>query len=255
MLRMLRSDLYRLVRLSQFWVGLAACAGIALISVSAATVVGSLPSALQGVPRMTGLCMVVPLASGVCATSLVVSDSRERAVRSLGSVPGCRRWYVPSKYALLVGVSTLYALTVCAIQLVGLATLGMPFEPFGADAYLLGFAGVVLVSVAWATVPLLVACSGGSEGLSAVLALACSTSLADMAAATFLGALAVALPAAEPLLRGIDGLLVLSSATLLDDPATLLSSPSALARAVAVPLLWVAVMLPLAHAVMCRRAL
>lgn len=255
MLRMLRSDLYRLVRLSQFWVGLAACAGIALISVSAATVVGSLPSALQGVPRMTGLCMVVPLASGVCATSLVVSDSRERAVRSLGSVPGCRRWYVPSKYALLVGVSTLYALTVCAIQLVGLATLGMPFEPFGADAYLLGFAGVVLVSVAWATVPLLVACSGGSEGLSVVLALACSTSLADMAAATFLGALAVALPAAEPLLRGIDGLLVLSSATLLDDPATLLSSPSALARAVAVPLLWVAVMLPLAHAVMCRRAL
>lgn len=255
MLRMLRSDLYRLVRLSQFWVGLAACAGIALISVSAATVVGSLPSALQGVPRMTGLCMVVPLASGVCATSLVVSDSRERAVRSLGSVPGCRRWYVPSKYALLVGVSTLYALTVCAIQLVGLATLGMPFEPFGADAYLLGFAGVVLVSVAWATVPLLVACSGGSEGLSVVLALTSSTTLADMVVSALLGAASLALPAAEPLLHGIGSLLVTHSAALLDDPAALLSDPSALARAVAVPLLWVAVMLPLAHAAMCRRAL
>lgn len=255
MLRMLRSDLYRLVRLSQFWVGLAACVGIALISVSAAGVVGSLPSALRGVPRMTGLCMVVPLASDVCVTSLIVSDSRERAVRSLGSVPGCRRWYVPSKYALLTGVSTLYALTVSAIQLAGLATLGMPFEPFGADAYLLGFAGVVLVSVAWATVPLLVACSGGSEGLSVVLALAFSTTFVDIGVGTFLGAVALALPAAEPLLRGIDGLLVLSSATLLDDPAALLSDPSALARSVVVPLLWIAVMLPLAHAAMCRRAL
>lgn len=255
MLRMLRSDLYRLVRLSQFWVGLAACAGIAVISVSAATVVGSLPSALQSVPRMTGLCMVVPLASGICATSLVISDSKGQALRSLGSVPGCRRWYVLSKYALLTGVSTLYALTVCAIQLAGLATLGMPFEPFGADAYLLGFIGIVLVSVAWATVPLLVVCSGGSEGLSIVLALCCSTTLADIVAGIVLGTIAVALPAAESLLRGIDSLLVLHSAALLDDPAALLSDPFALARAVAVPLLWVAVMLPLAHAAMCRRAL
>lgn len=255
MLRMLRSDLFRLVRLPQFWVGLAACAGIAAISVSAATAVGSLPSALQGVPRMTGLCMVVPLASGICATSLVVSDSRGRAVRSLGSVPGCRSWYVPSKYVLLTGVSALYALTVCTIQLAGLAALGMPFEPFGADAYLLGFAGIVLVSVAWATVPLLVACSGGSEGLSIVLALAFSTTILDMATATLLGTVAMALPSTEPFLRGIDSLLVLHSAAMLDDPAALLSDPSALARAVAVPLLWVAAMLPLTHAAMCRRAL
>lgn len=256
---LLRAELYRLVRLPPFWIGLVAVAGTALAACALNLLVILADDTLatawaQVVPGNTGPFGLCPLAVGVVMVALIGSEQRAGAVASLAGA-GLRRVYPLVAGAVLLPVSAAHILAVEVVVVAFSLVASIPLAPVDPAALALGFAGMTLLTAAIAAIPLAMTIATGMEWLGMVLAVIWGLTLPD---AWLDGALAL-LSEMAPAWGGAWGIMragqLTSVAMALKAPLELLADPRCVAHVLLVPIGWIAAAGAFAHASLRRRAL
>lgn len=256
---LLRAELYRLVRLPAFWLGLVAMAGVALTAYTLNLLViladGTMATAQAWIePSNAGPFGFCPLVVGMVMVALVGADERAGAIRSLAG-SGLRRAYVSTTGAVLLLTTIAHIVVVESVLVAFPPIANLPVRPVDPAVFMLGFAGMVLLVMALAALPLALAIATGMERVGMFLAVVWGLMSPDAwldGALASVGEAAPALADACELMRA--GLLT-SVAEALMSPANVLGNPADVARILLVPLGWLAAAGLFAHLSLRRRAL